>query len=266
MKQRVDLLLVELGYFKTRQKAQDSIKEGLVCTEGLVVKKPSEQFDTNTVFVVDSYLLKYVSRGGFKLEAAIETFNFELNDCIVLDIGASTGGFTDCALRQGAKHVYAVDVGTLQLAQELKEDPRVTSYEKTNILEISDQYFTSGIPSRVVMDVSFVSIIKLLPHIYQLTQDFVQAVVLLKPQFEAGSLRLSKQGILKHKKDHYVVVKETLEAIKDSGWYVNHMIHSPIVGGDGNIEYLLYLSKKDNGLFIHANQVIDVAFDSLKRR
>ncbi len=265
MKQRIDQLLVAQGYFKTRQKAKESILLGYVTYNGRVVTKPSEQFETNTVFEVNLAVLSYVSRGGFKLEAAIHAFNLNFNNQIVLDVGASTGGFTDCALKHGAKHVYALDVGKGQLDKSLTKHAQVTSYEQTNLLELTNDSFICGEPSIVVMDVSFVSVTKLLPYLYELVSDSCKVMMLLKPQFEAGSKRLNKQGILKHKKDHFVVVKDILTQINMMGWFVVDMTYSPITGGDGNIEYLVLLSKAIQKPINEVN-VIDAAFNMMKSR
>lgn len=237
---RLDVYLSENGLVKSRTYAQDAIKEGRVTVNGKIILKPS--FDVNDEIVeITSKEIEFVSRGGLKLFEALKDFNINLKDGVVADIGASTGGFSDVALQQGAKHVYAIDVGSLQLDETLKNNPKLTSMENTNALELSKHDFDQNI-NYVVMDVSFVSIKSLLPHLIQLF-DEAQFVVLIKPQFEAGKKYIGKNGIVKDKKVHVKVLEDIYYFVTSQNCTVCNMTISKTKGKDGNQEYFIHFSK-----------------------
>lgn len=251
---RIDMLLKE-KYGFSRQKAQQLIKEGAVKLNGKTVNKPSETADENGVVeILENDVLKYVGRGGLKLEGAIKAFGLDISGMTCVDIGASTGGFTDCMLQNGAKFVYAVDVGTAQLAESLKCDKRVASFENTDISDFS-------CPEKadfVAADVSFVSLSKILPHIDRLLGGN-NAVVLVKPQFEAGREHLSKNGIVRDVKTHKKVLERITSEASDCGLYCGGIEVSPIKGGDGNTEYLMLLERENKlrDIFADIKRVIE---------
>ena len=240
--ERVDILLVKKGLAPSRQKAISLIKEGVVFSGGRKIVKPSEKYDDACEFEVKGELLKYVSRGGFKLEGAIKAFNLDFNNKTILDMGSSTGGFTDCALQHGAKKVFAVDVGSNQLVDELKNDERVVSMENTDIRALKKEVFDEC--EFIVGDLSFISIVKIVEYI----KDFLtnqQLVLLIKPQFECGlEIAQKYKGTIR---DYYLskkICNETLEKIKRMGFVVKSVSDSPIKGGDGNSEFVALLEKK----------------------
>ena len=236
---RLDLFLVENNYFNSRQKAQNAIKEGAVSVNGKVINKPNFECSLGDDIVILKETNPYVSRGGYKLEAAIKNFYLDFNDKVVLDIGASTGGFTDCALKHGAKLVYAVDVGTDQLDESLRNRNDVVSLEQTNVLDIES--FDNEIDF-IVMDVSFVSISKILPAIDKFLTDKNGFVCLVKPQFEVGK-RFLKNGIVKDRTLHIKVLEDVKSAIESYGMGIEKMTVSPILGGSGNKEFLIYVRR-----------------------
>lgn len=240
--ERVDTLLVKKGLVPSRQKAISLIKEGMVFSDGKKILKPSEKFDEKTEFEVKGELLKYVSRGGFKLEGAIKEFNLDFNNKTVLDMGSSTGGFTDCALQHGAKKVYAVDVGSNQLVDKLKNDERVVSMENTDIRSLQKDIFDGC--DFIVGDLSFISIVKIVEYI----KDFLtnqQLVLLIKPQFECGiEIAQKYKGTIRDYNLSKKICNDTLAQIKKMGFVVKNVSDSPIKGGDGNSEFVALLEKK----------------------
>lgn len=240
---RADLLVKEKLNI-SRQKAQQLLQEGAVTIDGVKVVKASQVCDDNAEIKVDSdsNSLKYVSRGGLKLEGAIKAFNINFDNIkICIDIGASTGGFTDCMLQMGAECIYAVDVGTNQLDEKLKTDKRVKCFENTNILNFDCPVKADF----VTADVSFVSITKILCTIKNMLNENGRAVVLIKPQFEAGRENLSKNGIVRNKAVHKRVLKNVISQAQLNELYCADLTVSPIKGGDGNIEYLLLLQQEN---------------------
>ena len=239
--ERLDVFLVNNGYFQSREKANQAIKKGLIEVDGKVINKPAFNVNTENKIVVLDVMLKYVSWGGMKLERAINYFNLDFKDKVVLDIGASTGGFTDCALQHGAKCVYAVDVGSNQLDLKLRADFRVHSYENTNICDFDvDVKF-----DYLVMDVSFVSITKIVPYLLKFMNEDTKFVCLFKPQFEVGKVKM-KNGVIKDPKSHKEVVTMLVNYITELGLYVNDLTYSTQKGKSGNIEYLALISRNNN--------------------
>lgn len=244
MNKRLDVILTEKGLAKSRTAAQALIKEGSVSVNGRTVSKPSEMFDDERdEFSVaeDSALTKYVGRGGLKLETAVGHFGIDLNGAVCLDIGASTGGFTDCMLQNGAARVYAVDVGTSQLDGRLRSDSRVISLEKLDIRDADE----SVIPEKVnfiSIDVSFISLRQILPVIGRFAAEDARCVALIKPQFELGRKKLGKNGVVTDPKLREKVKAEIVGFTESLGCRVIGVIPSAIAGGDGNIEYLMYFT------------------------
>lgn len=238
---RIDVYLTENGYAPSRQRARVLIEEGKVMVDGKAVIKPSQPIEgeDHDVRVTDD--LPYVGRGGLKLEAALDAFGISVSGCHALDIGASTGGFTDCLLQRGAVSVCAVDAGAGQLAKKLADDSRVTSLEHTNARELTVGQI-GGIPvDLIVMDVSFISATYILPRFPSLLKEGGDAICLIKPQFEVGKSMLGKGGIVKSPRAHRYAVERVLASGSALGLVPVGLIGSPIVGGGGNREFLVHL-------------------------
>lgn len=242
--QRLDALLVARGMAKSREKAKEYIKSGKITINGMPAIKPSIDVSETDVIEYLGEDEKYVGRGGFKLEKALGCFNIDLADCICIDIGASTGGFTDCMLQNGAKKVYAVDVGHGQLAKKLVEECRVVNIEGVNVKALTDKIIDEA-PDFVCADLSFISCKYAAEAAHRLLKSGGKAVILIKPQFEAGRAAISKGGIVKDIKAHISVLSTLTDEISSLGFSVLGLTDSPIRGGDGNVEYLIYLEKAD---------------------
>ena len=241
-KTRLDVLLVERGLQETRQKAQATIMSGLVYVAGQKVDKPGTAVLNDAPIEVRGNALKYVSRGGLKLEKAMATFPIDLTNNICADIGASTGGFTDCMLQNGASKVYAVDVGYGQLAWKLRSDERVVCMERTNARYLTHEQIPDELDFASV-DVSFISLKLILPPLCGLLKDGGHVSCLVKPQFEAGRDKVGKKGVVRDPAVHLEVLENFLVHAKESGFTVLGLTFSPIRGPEGNIEYLGYLEK-----------------------
>lgn len=244
--QRLDLLLVEKGYAVSRQRAKNMIEEGCVRVDGEVLLKPSVRLDDGAHLFEVTDTLRYVSRGGLKLEAALDAFSVDVHGLHALDIGASTGGFTDCLLQRGAASVVCVDAGSNQLAKKLREHPAVRSYEHCNARGLTADAI-GGVVDFIVMDVSFISATYILPLFPQLLSPNGGAVCLVKPQFEVGKAMLGKGGVVKDKSAHRFAVKKVADCAATHGLHVAGLLPSPIKGGDGNREFLLYCKYTASG-------------------
>lgn len=236
-KERLDVLLFKKGLVDSRKIASDLIKEGKVFVSGEKITKASKEF-FDDVKIEITELPKFVGRAGLKLEKAIEVFNINIMGKVALDVGSSTGGFTDCLLQRGAKKVYAVDVGTDQLREELKNDIRVISMEQTDIRSV--EIFPEKV-DLVVIDVSFISLELVLPSVLKFLKDGGEIITLVKPQFEVGKDNLGKGGIVKDDIARVEVLENIKKLSLKLGLKILGEIESPIKGGDGNVEYLLYL-------------------------
>lgn len=244
MKERLDVILVSLGYAESREKAKAIIMSGNVFVDGQREDKAGTTFDTDKVKVeVKGATLKYVSRGGLKLEKAMTHFDLTLTDKICMDIGASTGGFTDCMLQNGASKVYAVDVGHGQLAWKLRNDERVVCMEKTNFRYMVREDIADDLDFASV-DVSFISLTKILLPAKGLLKDGGEMVCLIKPQFEAGRDKVGKKGVVREPKVHKEVICKVIDYADSLGFLVKALEFSPIKGPEGNIEYLVFLELK----------------------
>ncbi len=241
-KKRLDLLLVEKGIAPSREKAKSFIMAGDIFVNGQREDKAGSLFHNDVDISYRGNRLKYVSRGGFKLEKALEVFHILPQGLICMDIGASTGGFTDCMLHNGAAKVYAIDVGYGQLSWDLRNDNRVVCMEKTNFRYLKPEDITD-VPDFASCDVSFISLSKILPPAYDILKEDGEMVCLIKPQFEAGREKVGKKGVVRDPGVHTEVITNVLKYATDSGFYIKGLSWSPIRGPEGNIEYLLYLGK-----------------------
>lgn len=246
MKQRLDVALVERGLIASREKAKVVIMEGLVYVNGQKSDKAGAQVKDDDKIEVRGETLRYVSRGGKKLEKAMQVFPITLNDCICIDIGASTGGFTDCMLQNGAKKVYSVDVGYGQLAWSLRTDERVVNLERTNIRYVTREQVPDPIDFASV-DVSFISLKLVLPVAAELLRGGGGMVCLVKPQFEAGRGKVGKKGVVRERATHVEVLENAVGYAAENGFSVAGLDFSPVKGPEGNIEYLMYLRREEGG-------------------
>ncbi|MBT2677568.1 TlyA family RNA methyltransferase [Bacillus sp. ISL-35] len=272
-KERLDVLLVDRGLAETREKAKRTIMAGLVYSNENRLDKPGEKVNIDLPLTVKGNLLPYVSRGGLKLEKALKVFDLDVNGKKLLDIGASTGGFTDCALQNGAEMSYALDVGYNQLAWKLRQDERVVVMERTNFRYVKPEDLEKGMPDFASIDVSFISLRLILPVLKTLLVPGGDIVALVKPQFEAGREQVGKKGIVRDRKVHEQVLDRIISFSIEQGYDVKDLSFSPITGGDGNIEFLLHLQwnnpedeKGKSMLKILPETVVTQAHDELKSK
>ena len=242
MKKRLDLLLLQQGLAPSREKAKAYIMSGDVYVDDVREDKPGSMFPEDARIEYRGKTLRYVSRGGLKLEKALEVFRVTLKGKICMDIGASTGGFTDCMLRSGAAKVYAIDVGYGQLDYSLRTDARVVCMERTNFRYVTPEQIGEEIDFASA-DVSFISLDKILPAAHAILKDGGEMAALIKPQFEAGREKVGKKGVVRDRAVHEEVIAKVLQTARDTGFSVLGLDFSPIKGPEGNIEYLMYLGK-----------------------
>src|SRR5690625_4470510 len=269
-KERLDVLLVKQNLIETREKAKRMIMAGLVFTGTERLDKPGMKVDVSIPLSVKG-TIPYVSRGGFKSEKALTTFNTSVLDKIMVDIGASTGGFTDCALQNGASLIYAIDVGYNQLAWKLRNDERVIVKERTNFRHVTKDLFTKGLPNFAMIDVSFISLKLIFPVLKEILQPNSDVVTLIKPQFEAEREQVGKKGIIREKKIHEQVLQKVISFAEIADFQVLDITHSPITGGEGNIEFLghlrsnMHTSKENNITEQQIRQIVEEAHQIFKK-
>lgn len=244
MKKRLDILVTERGLVESREKAKTLIMAGQVYVDGQKADKPGDTFSEDAAVEVRGKGLPYVSRGGLKLEKAMREFGLQLQGRTCMDIGASTGGFTDCMLQNGAQRVYSVDVGYGQLAWSLRTDPRVVNLERTNARYLTREQVPEEIDFFSV-DVSFISLTLILPAVRPLLAEHGQAMCLIKPQFEAGREKVGKKGVVRDKAVHEEVIEKICSFALENGFSVLGLTFSPVKGPEGNIEYLIYLERSE---------------------
>lgn len=264
---RLDVILFERGFTDSREKAKNLIKDGVVAVNGAIQRKAGYSVASDDTVELCGDVMPYVSRGGYKLEKAINVFSVNLNGCVCADIGASTGGFTDCMLQNGAAKVYAIDVGSGQLSYKLKADSRVINMEKTNFRHIQTDSICEALDFASV-DVSFISLKHILPNLFTLLKYNGEAVCLVKPQFEAGKDNIGKNGVVKDAQIHINVLENVIEFANETGFSVLNLDFSPIKGPSGNIEYLLYITKKENTYSFDCNKInetVDASHIELNR-
>lgn len=265
-KERLDVLLVKKGLFESREKARASIMAGEIFIDEVRYDKCGEKVGINSNIECRGEKLKYVSRGGLKLEKAVQSFNISLKDKVCFDIGASTGGFTDCMLQNNAKKVFAIDVGYGQFAWKLRIDPRVVCMERKNVRYIKyEDVGESG--NFASIDVSFISLKKIIPPVLDLLYEDGEIVALIKPQFEAGRDKVGKKGVVKDKNTHIEVIKDIIDYISGMGLKIIGLDYSPIKGPEGNIEYLVYFTKdkafKTAFIYDSINNIVEKSHENL---
>lgn len=249
-KERLDVLLVERGFFKTREMAKRHIMAGIILVDNVPVDKAGTKVPVNAPIRIKGHVMPYVGRGGYKLEKAIKEFHIDLKDKVMADIGASTGGFTDCALQHHAKKVFAIDVGYNQLDWKLRTDSRVINMEKTNIKNVSLETLGEQVDF-ISTDISFISVLKIIPAVKSILKKDGSLVILIKPQFEAGREKVGKGGIVHDRKVHEEVIRHVIDVFDENGFEVEDITWSPIKGGSGNIEFLAYIRWKPDGKPLH---------------
>lgn len=259
MKERLDVLLVEKGFFPTREKAKRAIMAGLVIVNEQKIEKAGTQIkiDEEPEIRIKGQVLPYVSRGGLKLEKAIKEFGLDFNGKKVLDVGSSTGGFTDCSLQNGAEYVYAVDVGTNQLDWKLRTDGRVLSLENMHIKDLTLEDLNENKVDYIVMDVSFISITKVLEHLVKFMKPEAKIMALIKPQFEVGRENIEKGGIVKNLAKHKMAIENVVANANKNGLHLERLDYSPITGGKGNVEYISLLSLEEEKNEVNIDAIIE---------
>ena len=266
MSKRLDILMVERSLATAREKAKELIKNGQVSVNDKICNKPSAEVDETADIKISGEVLRYVSRGGLKLEKAILNFNIDIKNKICADIGASTGGFTDCMLQNNALKVFAVDVGHSQLHKSLAENEKVVNLEGVNVRNLSFDDIDCKVDF-ISVDVSFISLKLVLSVLNKFLSDNTgEMICLIKPQFEAGKKAVGKKGVVKSDKIHKEVIASVIEAVKGNGYSVKGLTFSPVKGPEGNIEYLLYLSHGINrSIDIDINTIVREAFKSFSK-
>ena len=262
MKQRLDILLTEKNFFDTRTRAQSMIMAGKILVNGQKVDKAGTLIPIDAQIKILGEEMPFVSRGGLKLQKALDVFKIILSGKIAMDVGASTGGFTDCMLQHGAAKVYAVDVGYGQLAWKLRSNVRVVNMERTNIRNVTREDFLDEMDFASI-DVAFISLEKVLPIVFDVLKSSGEVVALIKPQFEAGRENVGKHGVVRDKKIHAAVIEKILNFAANTGFGVRGLDFSPVKGPEGNIEYLAYLSKDFSTVDVEILSVVNLAHEEL---
>lgn len=255
-KERLDVLLVKKGIFTSRERARASIMAGEIFIDGRRFDKCGEKVKESANIEFKGEELPFVSRGGLKLQKAVKDFKIDLQDKICMDIGASTGGFTDCMLQNGAKKVFAIDVGYGQFAWKLRIDPRVVCMERTNIRYVTPEDIAEEVDFASI-DVSFISLKKVVPAVINLLKENGRIMALIKPQFEAGREKVGKKGVVREKSTHKEVITGIVDFIKENNLKIIQLDYSPIKGPEGNIEYLIYFAKEKDYKESFDNKYID---------
>ncbi|MDN5305071.1 MAG: rRNA (cytidine1920-2-O)/16S rRNA (cytidine1409-2-O)-methyltransferase [Fusobacteriaceae bacterium] len=264
IKERLDILLVKNGFFDSREKAKRAIMAGIILVNNQKIDKAGTIIkyneDKEPEIRIKGDVCPYVSRGGYKLEKAIKEFNIDFKDKIVLDIGSSTGGFTDCSLQNGAKYVYAVDVGTNQLAWKLRDDKRVKSIENMHIKHLTLNDIDNEKVDIMVMDVSFISITKIIPDLNKFIKKSGILMALIKPQFEVGAENIEKGGIVRDISKHKLAIENVIKIANNTGFYLANIDISPIKGSKGNIEYITkFIYEEKENIDFDINELLEKA-------
>jgi len=259
MKERLDVLLVKKGFLPTREKAKRAIMAGLVIVDDKRIDKAGTLVEDEASIRLKGDTLKYVSRGGLKLEKAIKVFEIDMQEKFVLDVGASTGGFTDCALQNGAQYVYSVDVGTNQLDWKLRQNSSVKSLENMHIKNLKKEDLDNNKVDIIVIDVSFISLTKVLSYLSQFLKEDGKLIALIKPQFEVGRENIDKGGIVKDFEKHKMAISQVIGEANENKLYLKGLDISPITGTKGNKEYISYFSKENKNIEVDLEVLIKSA-------
>lgn len=262
---RLDVELVRRGLFLSREKASDAIKNAQVLVKGKTVTKPAYMVSEADDISLGEQLLPYVSKGGLKLEKAIEKFRLDFQGKTVLDVGCSTGGFADCALQHGASHVYGIDVGTNQLDDRLKNEKRLTYIENLNVKDINITHLSGCYPDWVVADVSFISLTYIFPYIKPLLHEGSQLVLLIKPQFELSAASLDRSGIVRNAKHHIMAIERVVHAAAEYGIYWQKMDYAPLMSYKKNIEYVAWFTQNPQVIQADFTHLVATAFAEKKK-
>lgn len=262
MKQRLDIVLTEKNFFDSRARAKAMIMAGKILVNGQKIDKAGTLIADDAEIRILGEEMPFVSRGGLKLQKALDVFRINLSGKIAADVGASTGGFTDCMLQHGAKKVYAIDVGYGQLAWKLRSNVQVVNMERTNIRNVTRKDFYDDIDF-VSIDVAFISLEKVLPVVFDVLKDSGEVIALIKPQFEAGREHVGKKGVIRDKKIHAAVIERVLNFAASIGFGINGLDFSPVKGPEGNIEYLAYLSKGNASSDVEILSIVNLAHGEL---
>jgi len=260
MKERLDVLLVQQGFFETRERAKRAIMAGVVIVDNKKIEKAGTAIKWNDELPeirIKGEVLKYVSRGGLKLEKAIRVWDLDFSGKKILDVGASTGGFTDCALQNNAVFAYSMDVGTNQLDWKLRNHEQVRSIEGTHIKDLTLESIDNSEIDFIVMDVSFISITKVIPHLIKFMNENTKLMALIKPQFEVGRENIEKGGIVKDPKKHKMAIEMVVESATKYNLKLHRLDFSPITGGKGNIEYISLFSLADTKNIVDIDKVVE---------
>jgi len=263
MKRRLDIFLTEKNFFDSRTRAQAMIMAGKILVNGQKVDKAGALISDDAEIRILGEEMPFVSRGGLKLQKALDVFKINLNGRIAADVGASTGGFTDCMLQRGAKRVYAIDVGYGQLAWKLRSNLQVVNMERTNIRNVTRKDFFYEVPDFASIDVAFISLEKVLPVVFDVLTDSGEVVALIKPQFEAGREHVGKKGVVRDKKIHAAVIEKVLNFAAGVGFAVRGLDFSPVKGPEGNIEYLAHLAKNFSAADVEILSAVESAHAAL---
>ena len=260
---RIDIELLNRKMFESRNKAQIAIKSGCIYVNNKKITQSSFDVTESDTIIIKGKPLKYVSKGGLKLEKIIKNLKLDLSDKILVDVGASTGGFTDCAIQNGIKKVYTIDVGTNQLHPSLKKNDKIITFENSDFKEFDTSIINDS--TICAIDVSFISALKMLPKLNEL-ENLKEIILLIKPQFECGKEYADKyKGIILNKDIHYNILTKVVKEFKKSGYYCNYLTHSPINGSKGNIEYLAYFTTQNNQQEYEYRTIINKAFIELNK-
>lgn len=260
---RLDNLLVQKGLFPSRERAKAEIMAGNVFIDDKLVDKAGTMVDLNSNIVIKGKTIPYVSRGGLKLEKALKAFNIDVKDKVVLDAGASTGGFTDCLLKNGAKKVFAVDVGYGQLDYGLRQDERVIVFERQNVRYLTLEDIGEQV-DLITADLSFISLSKVFKPFFEILKDSGELITLVKPQFEAGKDEVGKKGVIKDKEVHITTIEKVFRYANENGFYERDLTYSPITGPKGNIEFLAFFTKyPKEGAPVEVKKIVEAAHSEL---
>lgn len=263
-KERIDIILVEQGFFDSREKAKKVIMTGNILVNDEVIDKPGTKINIDSVIRVRGNPMPYVSRGGYKLEKAISEFNILLGEKVGIDIGASTGGFTDCMLQNGAKKVFSIDVGYGQLDWKLRSDPRVVVKDRTNIRNVKLSDVGEEVDF-ISIDVSFISLELVLPVAKELIKEDGLILALIKPQFEVGKEKVGKRGVVREKEYHIFAIKKIMDVLENLDMISYNLSYSPIKGPEGNIEYLILLGKDDRSQYKRDINLVEIVEESHRK-